>query len=359
MRRRSGIRILALVMGLVGAAAAPAATAPDEAKDKAREAYDEYVRAFLNSDWAQLKKANRTVGRHWSALTAKQRADVGYVRKAAPACRPAWWAACKSTRKTRFRARIWDRAITVNFEPAQQPDLNATVHRDLRQISLTVRWNPSLIDSTTPERGSLAERHSLTGAEVGEVIVWRQLGQSYILVSVPVKTLLALYNRDQLLYRHLQEFYANLTSLYHCSPKARRTAMLIHTRALRGQENAEAYVRSCRAMAALFLAEALQEPKKWPSVKLPWDVPARDVERSTAAYVYANLEPSWTLDEDRALREALRKLLKVNGAQVLRARGRIQLPNKTTFMLMEPDDRTHQAKRDAWVKKQLEKALKP
>jgi len=356
MERRGPVRLAVLVVAIAVLPARAWAQAP-AAKAKAKEVYERLVGAYLNSDWKELREAQRDVSRLGSSLTSKQRADIAYVRKMAPTYRPAWWKACKSTTKKRFRAKIWNRAFIANYEPAQQPSMNAEYNSFLRRLTIIVRWNPSLVDNPAPQAGKLAKEHGLTKGDIGEVYVWQYLGYSYITVSLPINTVLDLYQKHKHLYTHVQEFYAYLTSMYHCSPRARRAAMLMHLTTLQGQAGSEASRRACRAISSLFLAEVLADPKKWPSVKLPWSIPEENVERSTALFVYANISPDWTLDEDRALLETIRKFVRSNGEQVLRAKGRVQLPNKLVVMLIEPDDREFQAKRDAWVKKQLEKVL--
>jgi len=357
---RNGVWVWAsALMGVLwvspGLLAAPPGAAAQKAE--ATAAYGKVAEAYLSSRWDDLTKAERAVHRHATRLTAKQRAGLSYIRKTTAEFRPPWWKTCKSTVPKKIRARIWGRNVVANYLPANQPNMSGKIGA-MNRMEITVSWNPSLVDSTTPEKGRTAARHGLTTGDIGEFIVWRQLGYSYITVSLPVKTTFALYNENKHLYLHLQSFYANVTSMYHCSPRARRAAMLMHANAMRGSNSNEAQLRSCRAIAALFAAIVLEDPSKWPSVSLPNSVPDSGVEAKTCLYLYANVEPTWTLAEDKALREALRNFFRANGERALKGRGRLLLPNRTGFMLMEPDDRRFQAKRDAWVKKQLSKAIK-
>ena len=46
------------------------------------------------------------------------------------------------------------------------------------------------------------------------------------------------------------------------------------------------------------------------------------------------------------------------GERILRTKGTIELANNLKYRLMPADDRPHKTKRDAWVKQQLQKAIK-
>jgi hypothetical protein len=335
-----------------------AAAAPqDDAKQaKVKEAYDKVAQAYLNSDWAELANAQKETARHATSMTREQRAELLYIRKTAAEFRPPWWKSCKSTVKTDIRARIWGRNVAVHYVPSDKAGVSAQI--DGQRITLWVSWNPSLVDSPTPEKGELAEQHALTTGDLGEVGVWQQLGASYITAVLPANTLVALYRQNQHLYRHLEGFFAITTSMYHCSPKARRAAMLVHASTVQSTTAPEAYVRACRVVSSLFIATVLAEPKKWPSVNLPYTTPEDQIEKNVGIYLYTKVQPTWTIAEDRAFREVLREFFRTNADRAVRGRGRIALPNKLAFVLMEPDDRDCQKKRDAWVKEQLEKASK-
>jgi len=349
----AGIAAAALA-ALAGRAGAQRA----DAKAAAKAAYDNVVDAYMNSRWPELPKAQREAYRQTTRMTAEQRADVSYIRKTAPEFRPPWWKACKSTVQTKIRAKIWGRTILADFVPADRASVDGTIN-GMQRMQIKVSWNPSLVDNTSPQGGRVGGLHGLHRGDIGEVIVWRQLGQGYITVSLPIKTILALYRENRHLYQHLQAFYSNLTSMYHCSPKGRRAGMLLHASTLQGNASAsEASMRSCRAIASLFAAIVLDDTSKWPSVKLPYSTPEENVEKKASEYILANFEPTWTLDEDRAFRTALRSFFRTNGERALKNRGKLMLPNHTVFMLMEPDDRTFQAQRDQWVAKQLAKAVK-
>ena len=356
MKRR--VWLLALTLAVVGAgwSAGLAQTEVEPPKTPAQEAYDKVAEAYLNSQWAELKQAQIEAASHARGFTPPQRIDIAYIRKTAPEFCPPWWKLCKSTTPTQIRPTIWGREVTVSFVPASKPDTSTQLDSGKRTI--TVNWNPSLIDSLKPVEGTLGLRHKLTTGDMGEVVVWQQLGLSYISAFLPTNTLVTLYKENRHLYEHLQAFYGNLTGLYHCSPKARRLGMLLHGDILAGnRESSEGGVRACRAISAMFTSMVLADPKKWPSINLPFSVPPENIEAKTGAYLYSNVEPTWTVAEDKAFRDAVRDMFRNNGDRALRNRGAILLPNRMGFMLMEPDDRQLKVKREAWIKARLEKAI--
>ena len=345
---RCGSVVCCWVVLAVAAAGGGRAVAGEEGKDDANQCYEEFVRAYLDSNWSELKALERKIVRLGVHLTARQRSDVAYVRKTAPTYRPSWWKACKGTRKAKFRATVWRRPILVNYAPANKPNMQPSVN-ERRQIEVTVSWNPSRVDSTGKVGKDPGKAHGLTHGDEAEVHIWQLLGHSYMPVTLPARTVATLYNDHRHVFDHVQYFYATATGVYHSSPRARRAAMLIAMNGLKGYGGDEAYLRSCCAISSLFVATVLADPAKWPSVPLPDKPPAGGAERKTAMHMLEKLSPEWTLAEDRALREAVR---------ALRSRGRVQLPNKTVFMLMKPDDAAAQAQRNAWVRKQLEKTRK-
>ena len=362
MRRkltRCGARISALaVVGMLQVSAVAAPAAEEAARREATAAYEEAAKAYLNSRWTELKEALPAASRHTTRMTAQQRADLVYIRNTAPTFRPAWWKACKSTTEAKFRATIWGRSMVIDYAPSDHMSITPRVDNQRMKVTLKLGWNPSQVDSSKPAAGSLAARHGLTEGDLGEVRVWRQIGCSYMTECLPLMTVVELHNNHQHIYWHLLYFYGNLTSMYHCSPKARRTALLMYSSEMKQKGSPEGYLRACRAISALFLTSVLADPSKWPSVNLPYDVPEGLTEEKTSAHVCGNIEPTWTIAEDRAWREALASFFRVNRERALRGRGAVLLPNKTVFMLMEPDDRKYQDKRDAWVKERLQKASK-
>jgi hypothetical protein len=364
MTFRAWILLLALAVavaaGAVGAAPAskPAVeTGKPKAKDvkDAKEAFDAVAAAYMTNNWDGLQEAQKALQRYVGQLTQQQRGDLAYIRATAGDFRPSWWKACAGTSPAKIRTSIWGRTILCNYTPSDK----LSVMVDPTKMTVTASWNPSYVDSTVAEDGKLAEEHHLTRGDIGEVVVWRDLGSGYIMTLLPAEAILTMAKDNQLLFLHLQSFYAELTTLYHCSPKARRTAMLLHGTAIREPaNNGEGYIRACRAISSMFLTMVLEDPKKWPSIHLPDRVPDEAIEKTVGTLAYLGVSPNWTVEEDRLFREAIKDLLHANGDRAIKQRGKVLLPNKLPFMLMEPDDRPFQDKRDAWVKEKMQKAAK-
>jgi len=348
--------VLVVAAGLVATPGAVRAQTPDKTA-AATAAFEKIVSAYLNGKWDELPNAQREANRYVARLTPKQRVDMAYIRTTALEFRPPWWKLCRSTVPTKIRPRIWGRTIQANFKPADGASISGSFDGP-RWQKVEVCWNPSLVDNTSPQgSGSAIRDHDVHRGDVGEVVVWQQLGRVHFMASLPVKVIRRLYAENKHLVAHLEWYHAGVTGLYHCSPKARRVTMLLHCSTLQGNSSSsEAYLRSCRALAALFTALVLEDPSKWPSVTLPYTTPEQEIEKSVSTYLYANVSPKWTLAEDRAFRTAVQTFYRANADCVLKNRGKLMLPNHLPFMLMEPDDREHQAKRDEWIKKQLEKA---
>ena len=337
----------------------PAKLSPRErARKRAEENYNKIAECYLNGRWQELAEALKQASGSSYGMTSKQRQDIAYVRKAAAGCRPGWWKHCKATSNTSFKATIWNRTFTANYIPLEFVGLQTTIMMRRGKLVVVVSWQPTMVDNPKPADGALAKRHGITKGDLGEVIVWHELGHNYITHFLPARHVIALYRDHTLLFRHLQEFYADLTSVYHCSPRARRAALMIRLAALDRNREVDPHTRAAVGIGSLLLAKFLSEPAKWPSVHLPGKLPATSVERNTIMYVYRNLQASWTLEEDRQLQKYIAGFIQDQGALVLRRRGEIRLPNGLKTNLMEPADRQHQTERDEWVARQLEKAIK-
>jgi len=176
-------------------------------------------------------------------------------------------------------------------------------------------------------------------------------------LRLPVRAVIELYVDHCQLFSHVQEFYADLTSLYHSSPKARLATLMMRLDELGDYMRSEAHTRASHAIGAILLAEWLEHPEDWPSIHFPPKVPADDVEVQTLVYIYEHIDPNWTLNEDRALRDLVGKFIRTRGQSVLTRKGTVPLGNRLEMRIMAADDREAQSQRDAWVKEQLQKVI--
>jgi len=328
-----------------------------KSKQDALAAYKKFTQDYLNDDWTALKKdlLPATLGMRY--LTAQEINDIQYIKAAATECRPSWWPQTHSSSNISFRATIWGRSFMANYMPSGMLGVQAPVGIRNGRLMVIVSWQPSLIDNPDPLPGKLAKVHHLTKGNMGEAIVWHELGHNYISVNLPIGQVIQLYEDHLLLYQHLQEFYADMTSLYHGSPKARLALMLLRVPGMRMNDSSDPHVRASLAIGSLILWNVLAHRDQWPSVHLPGKVPATDVARNTILYMYTHLAPQLTFREDRHLREYIGKFIRTRGEAVLRERGTVVLPNGLQFKLMVAEDRQLKITRDNWVKAQLKKLI--
>lgn len=368
MRVLKAICLSSLVLAAVPAAAAdkqPTSAAvrseADEKRAKARaeaeEALGKIVAAYMEGRWDDLKQQLRDAARHVYSFTPQERIDLAHIRRTAAEFQPTWWKSVKSLKNVSFTARIWNRPFTANYVPSDALGVQQAVAIVKGKLVVIVSWRPNVVDSARPALGELAKRHGITEGDIAQVIIWHELGHNYISNFLKLKHVIELYTEHFPLYMKLQEFYADLTAVYHASPRARKAILMVRLDALAANRFDEPHTRAAYAIGSLILANVLAKPEDWPSVHLPPAVPKADAERSTLIYLYEHLDPKWTVAEDRELREIIRRFITSQGEGVLRNKGKVPLPNRLSFCLQSADDQEHQPKRDAWVAEMLQKAI--
>jgi hypothetical protein len=321
--------------------------------------HQKLVDQYMHNDWAELEASLKASAKHTRYLTATQRTDVTYIRKAYRQHRPSWWKSTKSSKNISFRATIWGKPFMANYMPSGMMGVQYPVDIDERtgKFRVIVSWQPHKIDSTKESDSSYERSHLLTEGDHAECTVWHELGHNYVTECLPASQIMAIYRKYHLLLESLQEFYADMTALYHCGPQGRKATLFIRQMELRWNDVDDSHTRAAHAIGSWLLAHVLMDKAKWPSFRLPTRAPTKDVERSTILYMYQHLHPDYTLQEDRALRELAGRLVRTQGASVLRKKGLISLPNGLAFQLLTADDTANQVKRDAWVKERLTKAI--
>lgn len=361
----------------VAADAATDATAEAEADDptavlreEAAAAYDEIAAAYLKNDWEALPLLTRSIRKHIRFLDRQQRLDVTYIQKSYKDFRPKWWNKCSSSSNISFKAGLWNRPLLANYMPTRalgaqsvqvkgevRVDRRGRVERKITGLDVIVTWKPSMVNSNTPGTGKLADLHDMKLGDLGEVIVWHELGHCYITNYLPMEHVVTLYEEHGMLFSHLQEFYADITAIQHTSPKARRVALLLRLDGLDRYDDAEQHARASHAIGSMILFEALENPDDWPSMHFPPSIPSQQVELNTIIYLYEHMDPKWSIKEARALRELAGDYIKKYGERTLRSKGVVVLPERHRFSLMAGQDHKYQAKRDTYVAEQLEKLI--
>lgn len=329
----------------------------EKARADANEVVGELEKAYMFGRWEELEDKLRQSRKHYRYMRAEDRKRLSYMRSSMRDFRPKWWSKTKSGSNVSFRANIWNRGFTANYMPSGALGYMQPVGIYRGKLQIIVTWKPSLVDNPAEAEGWLAKRHGIRKGDIGEAIVWHELGHNYVTTFLPLKHVMKLYMDHNMLFHHLQEFYAELTSLYHASPRARLAMMMVRIDSLDWYDESEPHARMAYAIGSMVLAKVLEEPSAWPSFHLPPEVPAKDIERRTLIYMYEHLDPNYSVTEDQALREWIHDFIRKEGEGVLRNKGEVPLENDLTFMLMATDDRKHQAARDQWVARKLQAAI--
>ena len=337
----------------------PSAPAP-ASRSEAAGFHRRLVESYMGGKWSDLEALLARSGRFRRFFSYAQQKDVEYVRAAYRLHRPEWWPQTRSFRPTRFKARIWTRSFTATYVPSALLGLQAVVGKDPKtgELQIIVTWDPRRVEDPTPARQGYLAAHRMTEANLGEAIVWHELGHNYVTQGLPADQVMELFESHRELFAILQEFYADLTALYHCSPQGRKATMMIRVPQLAAGAWRDPHARAAYGIGAFILARILTEPAKWPSFRLPGRLPDRDAERYAILYLYTHIDPGYTLAEDRALRGLLGRFVRTRGASVLKKRGTVTLPSGLTWKCLPAEDAKYQPRRDAWVRSRLAKALK-
>jgi hypothetical protein len=165
--------------------------------------------------------------------------------------------------------------------------------------------------------------------------------------------------KEKLRMSRRQDFRSNLTALYYGSPKSRRWALLVDLLTWSEKKFADLPVTGSRkAIGAMFLAEVLANPAKYPSLPLPETLDTAAAEEKLAQhYRHVIDRQGWTLAEDRSLREAIKRLAVANDANVYQTE-RVTLANKLAVSVDPAADAPLREKRDAWLKERFDAAVK-
>lgn len=327
-------------------------------QQEAKVFFQEVLTDYLGSNLDGLNDKINKGRKHTRFMTRENRSDLNYIKKMVGQHRPKWWKKCDNSSAVSFKARIWNKKFMANYYPTRAVGFQAArLYRGKLQV--LVSWRPNMVGSTRPLEGNLCKSHGFKEGDIAEAIVWHELGHNYVTTSLPLKHVIKLYNEHQMLFSHLQEFYADLTSLSHSSPQARLMAMMMRVPSLLHYSSDEEHTRAAHAIGSVVLMHMLREPDKWPSVRFPAEVPKEKAELNTIIYVYKHISPEWTLAEDRQLRTMIKDFTKKYGEKALRTKGRVYLPEKTLyFQLMAAEDRSMQKKRDEWVAGKLKELIK-
>lgn len=355
---KRGYLIVGVLVACVSTCLAAEAKNEQAATAEAQSCYEQMVDTYLHFDVKAWDTACKASLKFTGSFTAQQKADIAYMRRAAQEYRPDWWKSTKSSTSVSFPVTIWGKTFTANYRPSAGLGYSGIFDFDeAGRPVIVLSWQAHVVDSTKPLEGDAAAAHQMKEGDEAEAIIWHELGHNFVSLGFDLNQLIELYKKYQILYNSLHEFYADTTALYHCSPPGRKATFLIRISGLHWNDVNDEHVRGSMGIGSYLLANVLSDPAKWPSFHLPTTVPETDAERKCILYMYEHLDPQYTLDEDRNLRELIGNLYRKQGASIFRSKGTISLPNKLEYKMTPSEDRDLQVKRDAWVAATLKKAI--
>ncbi len=338
-------RFVACVLLCVGAIRA------DAAEPQEGDIYRRIVQAYLDGKWDELDLVLLAAADRIAPLPAAQQDDVAYIRAAREECHPPWWNLCKAGNKVAFRPNVWGKTLNVTYVPDGQRGVQVQYHN--ADAAFTVTWPAAEMDNPAVfDRG-------FTKAEANAAEVWTSLGTARVWSQTSGRLLAGMGEKEKLSMARRQDFRSNLTALYYGSPKSRRWSLLVDLLTWSEKEYADLPVAGSRkAIGAMFLAEVLASPAKYPSLPLPKSLDAVGAEETLARhYRHVTDRQSWTLAEDRSLREAIKKLAAANDANVYQTE-RVTLANKLAVAVDLATDGPLREKREMWLKQRFDAAEK-
>ena len=255
---------------------------------------------------------------------------------------------CKANAKTPIHPVVWGRKLDLTYEPGP---VGLKTSYNVDHLAITVSWLAAKMDSR--EKGE----HGFVEGDGGHFYVWYTLGTAATWTQISPQSLMNLSKKDRLALGHYQCFRSGVTGLYYSTPEARRSTMFLFCETWKTHYAKEdAYAR--KASAAMFFAEVLSDPAKYPSLPLPKNIPAEKAEEKLADLYFDWLpRHAWTVAEDIALRKAIREFAETNtDTRSPPALQLVTLPNNLKISLDPAGDEKLRPVRDAWIKKQLDKA---
>jgi hypothetical protein len=346
----SHFRALVILVSLMTLVAWTDVTLRAEDAGTAPTVRDRIIGEYLNGNWDEAEADIAANPRELTGPPTPARADLEYVRKTIAECRPAWWKQSKAGKKFVFRAAVWGHTRAFTFDPAgktaiQLNYLNGTP-------SVTVMWDAADMDNPAQAE------HGFTKGDLNDLTIWMVLGtsDSWLGLSLASQANLDESGR-QLLSRYL-DFRGNISGAYYGTPRARRWDLWLDLASYTEKYEKMTTVMSRKAVAAIFMEEVAAHPGKYPSIKLPDDVPEDGAEAKLAGLLKRWIEKNgFTLAEEQSLREAMKAFATANTANV-RQSGKVTLPNGLVVFLDPQLDQPDAIKRNTWLHSQIKSAAK-
>ena len=324
------------------AAAAPRADAGD--------LYSSITDAYMTDKFDDLKGALVQAVRRMKDFTTAQKTDILYVRRALAECRPKWWDACKKGKKTLIKQTIFAKTASIVYDPDGKGGMR--LQSGLGGIGITTSWDRTAMDSTAKGMYGYLKGDMACGS------IWGNLTMGNIWSGMSLQELAKMDDREKLRMNRYMSFRSNLAALYYGTPSSRRYSMHIYFASFFYDRWGKGPVSGARrAVCAMIMCEILKDPTRYPSLKLPGKLDADKAEEKLGQhYKFAiKRNATWTIAEDRRLREAIKSFAATADKNVLKTE-KVTLPNKLVFAIDVKVDEAIRSKRDAWIKKQFDKA---
>jgi hypothetical protein len=350
----AAIAIAAPLLRTTAWAAARQGRSNADSKDDPQSAgpFQRLCKAYLDGTWTDLEK-DLQAGKEPPGLTAEQRLELAAMRSALAEGRPAWWQSCKAGLGGQIHPVVWGRKLDMAYDPKGKQSVQMTFTGN--RISLAVAWPPAEMDNGENTG------HGFSKGDLNDLSIWCIMGTALTWTQVSPQSLGSLGEKEKSGLLRFQDFRAEVTGLYYSTPKARRWGEILYLLAWKEMYAAMPIVNARKANGAMFLVEVLTDPAKYPSLPAPADAPAENTEEKLAEQYRDWIQKhGWTVAEDMALRKAIQGFAAANDdATLLRTKQLVTLPNKLKISLDPAEDESLRPLRDAWLKKQLDKAISP
>jgi hypothetical protein len=327
--------------------------------------YDAIVDKYIAAQWDTIGESLGKT-RDIATMTKDQQADVTYIRQAVNEGRPAWWNQVKQGKKTQLVARLWQRALTVNWDPSLDPG-TVKMQQGGGQTTFSACWTAADMDSTAQAE------HGFTKGDLAYVNIWSSLELMEMYGSLSMARAANLDQGQKVKLNRFMSFRGTVTAAYFGTPRARRWAGFLSLDAYFGDHGtAEGFIPR-KPYGAMLVQEIVSHPAKYPSLHVP---AINELGRGRGGRFSANATPVTEADniegllatnfmsqferrvlsfaEDKALREATRELALANGTGIFDS-GKVMLPNKLPLALNPDEDADLASKRNKWLLEELEK----
>jgi len=328
-----------------------AADAASEPAPGSAEFYTRVTKEYLDDKAEEAAQDLALNAKLIEALPASQKADVNYIKETLAECRPVWWGECKAGKKTLLKPlSVWGRPLVATYDPASKSGISVQWQDAIMKV--TVTWSSADMDNPAHAE------HGYSKGELNDLGVWCTLGAADGWSRVTLDMLQAMSKATPAMKLQLSrylDFRGNVGGVYYGMPRARRWGLWLYMAAYMDKySHGDAYMGR-RAVGAMFVTEVVAHPDKYPSIKLPREVPADGAEGKTALALKDWIEGhGWTVGEDKSIREAIKTFAMAN-EKTTQASNLVTLANGLTLALDPEVDKPLGVKRDEWVKDQLAK----